>query len=242
MAVDNVALFQAIHARAKKELVPKLRVGPKTAFWIHTAINWTLNIIYPKDRQDAYLERYNTTLGFTVAMATSHGDDVRKFGNWRTLCHEVKHALQALKWPRVVFGYLYLWPLSQGILLALLCWLPVFWASGWWLALWIPAWVIVAGLHFVPQFPDPWRKRWEFQAYSISMHLRFMIYGRISQGYIDALVANFHSMMYFIMEPNEKRIRKELAELATQIETGKSPVKDEPIIIIAEEEYERLAA
>jgi len=242
MAVDNVALFQAIQARAIKELVPKMRVGPKTAFWIHAAINWLLNIFYPKTRQDAYLKRYNTTLGYTVAMATDHGDDSRKFGNWRTLCHEIKHVLQAMKWTRVVFGGLYLWPISQGILLLLTCWLPVFWASGWWLAIWIPAWAVIAGLHFIPQLPDPWREHWEFQGYSISMHLCFLIYGRIEQAYIDALVRNFHSMMYFIMSPNEKKIRERLAALATKIEMGQSPVKDEPIIIIAEEEYERLAA
>jgi TM2 domain-containing membrane protein YozV len=242
MAVDNVALFQAIQARAIKELTPKLRVGPKSAFWIHTAINAILNIVYPKDKQDSYLKDYNTTLGFTVAMATSHGEDARKFGNWRTLCHEIKHVLQAMKWTRVIMGYLYLWPISQGILLALLAWIPVFWVPGWWKALYLGLWLVVTGVHFIPQLPDPWRKRWEFQAYSISMHLRYLIYGRIDQAYIDALVQNFHSMMYFIMAPNEKKIREELAKLATQIEMGDSPVKDEPIVIIAEEEYKRLAA
>ncbi len=242
MAVDNVALFQAIQKRATEELTPKLRVGPKSAFAIHNLINWILNIVYPKDQKDAYNERYNTTLGFTVAMATSHGDDAKKFGNWRTLCHEIKHVLQAMKWTRGLFGYLYLWIISQGIALILLGWIPLFWVPGWWKALYIPLWLVISGLHFIPQIPDPWRTRWELQAYTISMHLRHMVHEGISMAYIDALVENFTSMMYFMMEPRRAKIKRELCSIAGRIERGDSPVKDEPIVVIAEEEYAKATA
>lgn len=242
MSVDNVALFQTIYDRAKKELTPKLRVGPKSAFWIHTAINWILNIVYPKDQQDSYLKNYNTTLGFTVAMATSHGDDVKKFGNWRTLCHEIKHVLQAMKWTRVLFGYLYLWIISQGIVLALVGWIPVFWVPGWWKALYLGLWLVITGCHFIPQIPDPWRKHWELQAYTISMHLYHLTHNGIPLSYIDHLVENFTSMMYFIMEPRKAKIKRELVTIANQIKAGNSPVKNEPIVVIAEEEYAKLVA
>ena len=242
MAVDNILLFRRIYIRAKKELVPKLVVGPKSAFRIHVLINWILNIVYPKNKKNAYRENYTTTLGFTVAMASWVGDKVERFKNWETLCHEIKHARQAKKWSRVLFGYLYLWPISQGIVLLLGGWVGVIWVPGWWKAVYLASWLIVSGIHFIPQLPDPWRKRWEFQAYSISMHLRFLTYGTIGQKYLDHLVENFHSMMYYIMAPNEKKIREELTRLAALIESGKSPVDNEPIIKIAEEEYQRLVA
>lgn len=240
MPVDNVLLFERIHNRAKKELLPKLRVGPKSAFAIHTLINFILNIVYPAKRKDAYRKRYNTTLGYTIAMATAHGANVAKFGNWRTLCHEIRHALQAKKWTRFLFGYCYLWPLSQGILLALTCWLPVFWSNGWVMWVTMASWLVIAGLHFIPQLPDPWRKHWEFDAYSISMHLRHLVWGKIDEDYIRALAQNFHSMMYYIMEPNEEKIVRRLEKLATEIRGGNSPVKDYPIVKIAEEEYVRM--
>lgn len=242
MAVDNVLLFQAIYARAKRELAPKMRLGPKSAFWIHSCINSILNMVYPGNRQDSYFHNYNTTLGFTIAMATRHGKDPNQFGNWRTLCHEIVHIVQSMRWTRVIMGFVYLWPISQGIALLLLGWLPLIWVPGLWKFLYLAGWLGVCGVHFIPQLPDPGRKRWEFEAYSVSMHLYHLVHGRIDQNYIDNLVRNFHSMMYFIMEPDEKKIRKELATLATRIEAGRSPVRNMPIVRIAVEEYARLSA
>jgi hypothetical protein len=237
MPVDNRALFQAIQNRAKKELVPKLRVGPKSAFGIHKLINWFLKRVYPKDRQDSYLTNFTTTLGYTVALATSYGDQTSQFDCWETLCHEVKHALQGKKWTRVLFGYLYLWALSQGVLLALTGWIGVFWVPGWWKALYLGIWLVVTGVHFIPQLPDPWRKRWELQAYTISMHLYHLVHNGIPASEINRIADNFTSMAYFIMEPRAAKIRQELDSIASQIEAGNSPVKDERIILIAEEEY-----
>jgi hypothetical protein len=242
MAIDDRVLFQNILARAKKELAPKMRVGPKSAYTIHTLINWILNIVYPADKKDSYLKNYNTTLGYTVAMATSHGDDVSQFTNWETLCHETKHVLQAKKWTRFIFGYLYLWIISQGILLALVGWIPIFWVPGWWKLLYIVLWLGITGCHFIPQIPDPWRKHWELQAYTISMHLYHLVHNGIPLSYIDHLVENFTSMMYFIMEPRAAKIKRELVTIANQIEAGNSPVKDEPIVVIAEEEYAKLSS
>lgn len=240
MPIDNVELFQIIYRRAQKELVPKLRVDSKKAFWIHTLINKILNIVYPKNQKDAYLKRFTTTLGFSVALATTYGTDIHKFDCWETLCHEIKHACQALKWTRIIMGYWYLWPLSQGILLLFTCWLPIFWASGWKLLLWISVWCIVAALHFIPQLPDPWRKHWELQAYSISMYLYFLVNKYIPKEYIESLATNFNSMAYYIMEPNKQKIEQELFLLALEIKSGRSPIKNEPIVIIAEEEYNKL--
>jgi hypothetical protein len=239
--MDNVKLFQNILARAKKELNPKLRVGPKSQFGIHKLINTLLNVIYPKKRQDAYRDRYNTTLGYTIAMADGHGDDAAKFGNWRTLCHEVQHAEDARKWTRVLFGFLYLWPISQGVLFLLAGWVPTIWVPGWWKLLSLGLWLALTAVHFIPQWPDPWRKHWEFKAYGISMYLRHMVWGDISDEYIEDLAGNFSSMMYYMMDPDHNGVKLELRRLAGRIKEGKAVgVEHLAIVQIARSEYDKL--
>lgn len=238
--MNNAELFQIILIEAKKSLVPKLQVGPKKAYRLHTLINWILNLVYPKSRKDSYMKNYTTTIGFTVALASKEGDDPNSFSNWGTLCHEIKHAQQAKKWTRLLFGVLYLFPISLGVALLLVGWVGAIWTPGWWKIAYLVSWLAVTGILFVPQLPDPWRKRWEFQAYSISMHLHAMVYGGIDSRYVDALVDNFHSMAYYIMAPGENKIRQELDRLKVRILMGKSPVADEPIVKIAENAYRQL--
>lgn len=239
--MNNVLLFNAILARSKVEIISQLRVAPKSVFLVHRLINFVLNLVYPSDKKDYYLKNFTTTLGYTVAMSENSGDLVSDFGNWRTLCHEIMHAVQAKKWTRVVFGFLYLFPISLGVVLLLTGWVGVLWVPGWWKFVYLGSWLAVTGILFIPQLPDPWRKRWEFQAYAVSMHLRYLVYKTIDSEYIDNLVNNFHSMAYYIMAPSEKKIRSALNRLRVQIILGNSPVKDEPIVRIAEEEYRRLS-
>jgi hypothetical protein len=238
MAIDDARLFHNIYSRAATELLPKLKVQPKSASSLHLLINAILNLVYPKDRRNSYLENYSTTLGYTISIATGQG--TTSFKNWQTLCHEIVHALDAKRWTRFVFGWFYLWPLSQGALLLLTCWLPIFWAGGRALAAWIFVWALVAGVHFIPQLPDPWRKHWELRGYTVSMHLRFLTEGKITANYIEQLVDNFHSMAYYIMAPNRGAISNALYKRADLIEKGESPVRDWPIVRIAEDEYARV--
>ncbi|MGD9209732.1 MAG: hypothetical protein PVI90_03100 [Desulfobacteraceae bacterium] len=234
---DKIKLFQNIFTRAKKELVPKLCVTLKNKGYIHSIINTILNLVSPKDRQNGYLLWYSTTFGYTIALAAAYGNNIQNIGAWETLCHEIVHALQAKKYTRVLMAFLYMWPLSQGTLLLLTCWLPIFWASGWVLAIWIPCWILIAGLHFVPQLPDPWRYRWEVQAYSVSMYLYLMVNNRIPSEYVESIIDNLHSMSYYITEPNKGKICSELYNIAHAIATGISLIKYNPIVKIAREEY-----
>lgn len=239
--MDNVKLFQNILARAKKELNPKLRVGPKSQFGIHNLINAILNIVYPKTKKDAYLKNYNTTLGYTIAMAEYVGDDASKFGNWRTLAHEIQHAEDARKWTRVLFGFLYLWPISQGVVFLLFGWIGAIWCPGYWKLLYLMLWFVATGLHFIPQWPDPWRKHWEFKAYSISMYLRHLVNGDIPDWYIENLAKNFSSMMYYMMDPDHAGIKLELRKLASRIREGKAvEVEHLAIVQIVRSEYDKL--
>ena len=235
---DEIKLFQNIFTRAKKELVPKLRVVPKNTCYIHVIINAILNLIYPKDKQNDYMYKYSSAFGYTVALASRYGNNVQNFSAWKVLCHELIHVVcQAKKYTRVLMAFLYMWPLSQGALLLLTCWLPIFWVSGWVLVIWIVCWILIAGLHFIPQLPDPWRHRWEVQAYSVSMYLYWMVTNRIPSEYVESIIDNLHSMNYYITEPNRGKIRIELCKIVYQIVNNISPIKYNPIVKIAREEY-----
>lgn len=250
---DN-ELFRRFPEEAIKRglITPKLRIGLKSYRWIHRAINAILNVFYPADRKDWYLNGATTTLGFTVDfpdnIVENHvGDPNLKIGSffignviatatvWWTLVHEFFHVRRAMKLTRPLYAWLYGWPLTQGGTLAVLCWLPIFWSHGWWRLLWIAGWLVVSGLHFIPQLPDPFRKGDELAAYTASMWAYFVRFGKIDNDYIDRLVDNFHSMAYFIMEPNKDKIRRELLDIASRIEAGTHPIKDDPLVKLMEE-------
>lgn len=230
-------LFVAIYTRAKEELLPKLWVTSKKACTIHLIINTLFNLFLPKDEHDSYLNKYNTTLGYTIAMASTYS----QFSiQCEMLCHEIIHALQAKKWTRFLMAFLYMWPLSQGALLLLTCWLPIFWASGWVLACYICCWVIIALLHFIPQLPDPWRHLWEIEAYSVSMYLHYKITSFIPIGYINDIADNLHSMNYYITTINRNKICGQLYRIKKDIENGTSDIQNNPVVKIAVEEYNKL--
>jgi len=235
-------IFDAVLARARKEISPKITVGPKKAFALHTLINWILNLVYSKEKQDSYYKSFTTTIGYSIAIRAGAETADGKFTCWDVLAHEIYHVVQAMKWTRPLFFYLYLWPISQGIALLLGGWVGVFWVPGWWKLVYLGAWLVATGVHFIPQWPDPWRKRWELQAYTVSMHIHFLVHGHIKKEYIEDRAENFHSMAYFIMEPNKKKICAELEQITERIKSGDSPVKDLAIVKIVEEEYKRLAA
>jgi len=211
----------------KRGIVPKVKVGPKSSFWYHAAINVLLNLFYAKGSKDAYLTRFWTTIGYTISWPDDEG---RSPSNWAILCHELKHAAQAARWTRPLFSYLYLWPLSQGLLILLLGWVGLPWTPGWWKLLYAITWVALAVIHFIPQIPDPWRTHWELQAYTISIFFHVQRYGRLEDWYLDGLVHNFSSMTYYMMAPRKDRIRKALKEIGDAVEARKHPVKDDPIV------------
>ena len=241
--MTNVAKFQGIVLLAVSTgLVPEgFCVGVKSDFWYHSAINWLLNIVYPKKKDDSYLKRFWTTIWKSIGGPDSeakaqhpitpdttfllkHGlfksATALKLEAWWILLHEIMHVLQAKKWTPALFSFLYLFPLSLGGLLILTCWLPVLWASGWHLAVWIPVWVILGGVCFIPQIPDPWRTHWEMEAYAINLYTYYLRYGTIHEAYIQSRVENFTSMQYYMMEPRRDRVYKKLKAVADSIMDG----------------------
>lgn len=239
--MDHALLFQNILARAKRELNPKLRVGPKSAFLLHSVINAILNLVYPKEHKDIYLRRYTTTIRYTIAMADERGSDTTNYRDWITLCHEIQHAEDARRWTPVLFGFLYLWPLSQGLLLLFFGWIPIYWVPGIWKVLYLGSWAVVVGVHGVPQIPDPWRKHWEMRAYAITLYLHHMSYGSINKLMLDHIAKNFSSMIYYMMDPDHTRVRHQLEELAKKIVAGKAvDVEHLAIVQIARSEFAKM--
>lgn len=228
-------LFEAILTESKNLglVSQKVRFGKKSDFWYHRWINILLNAVYPKDQKDTYLKNYWTTIGYSIAAPDDQVDDDGLSDDWPTLVHELEHTRQASRWTRLIFSYLYLWPLSQGALFILLFWLPALFLSGWVMWLCMASMLTVGALHFIPQLPDPWRTHWEYKAYEMSMFFHFMCYRVIGADYVDRLVHNFTSMAYFMMEPRKGKIRKRLNRTSVAIIKGKSKAISHPLVKLA---------
>jgi hypothetical protein len=233
-------IFIALEQSAPKLglLLNKGRVLLKNEVWVFNAINAIMNLVYKE--KDRFNKSFWTTLAFgfikpILYIAAPIHYKLKDLRQWWTLAHELGHGLQAKKWTPLVFDYLYLWPLSQGIFLIFTCWLPVFWASGWSLVIWIVSWVVLAGLHFIPKWPDPWRVRWELQCYCISMYFYHQMTGAITVQYIKKLTDLFVGMAYYQMAMSRTRMHRKLMAEAALIDRGEHPVKNHPVVKMVEE-------
>lgn len=235
-------------AVAAQVVTSALLIGTKEDFWYYGILNWFLNLVYSKKNKDMFLRDFWTTIGSSIAAPVSAvigvipqdvalrrtalyvSDAGWSLNQWDTILHELEHVRQASRWTTPLFAFLYLFPLSLGGLLLLTCWLPVFWASGWHLALWIPAWAILGGLCFIPQLPDPWRTYWELQAYTLSLYCYWLQWHKIDDAYIERRLQNFTDMTYYMMEPRKAWMKNKLTAIADAIVEGTHPVKDHPLV------------
>lgn len=198
-----------------RERMPKVALKPKTHSWLMCFINVLFNV-FAKEK-DWFVNRFWTTIGYTIYWPANKTRAELK--SWGVLAHELVHCIQRKRWG-LLFPLLYLFPLSLGALIILTCWLPVFWASGCHLDIWIPCWFAVGALLFIPWIPDPWRTRWELQGYAISMYAWYLRYEFIDEQYIDYASRHFSGMKYYVMEPRRQKIVNELKSLATSIQAG----------------------
>lgn len=222
-------------AKRRKLIHKRVIVGPKSTFFYHKWINWLLNLVYPESEKDSYLNRFWTTIGYDIAGPDKASYDGLNFHQYYTLIHELKHTQQRQRWTFPLFAFLYLWPLSQGALLLLTCWVPLLFGSNWITLLCMAVWLIFAAIHFIPQLPDPFRAHWELEAYTLSMYFYCVRFGKIDRDYIEYLIKNFNSMSYFIMEPRKDRIRKKLNNISVAISMGKHPVCSDPLVKLVED-------
>lgn len=131
--------------------VPKWKTIDKGDSVFHKTIGIALTIITLGFLK--YMISFWTTIGYTAAHPTGDEDA------WRTQGHEGKHGIQALKWTRPVFFFLYLFP--QSLLTFVAVALAIIFSPWFWFGL----------LSMFLPLPAPWRAWWELQAYSISVML-----------------------------------------------------------------------
>lgn len=94
-----------------KREFPELRFQRKRAHWYWRALHWLVLIItFGKNRE--FLERYTTTIGYTIAFSEHRWQDLVQMRNsdrvWALLRHEREHLRQFKKHSRFGMGFLYL--------------------------------------------------------------------------------------------------------------------------------------
>lgn len=166
--------------QAIRSFVPKWKVIDKRDSLFHKLIGIILSPLID------YTNDFWTTIGFTAA---SPPGDVNR---WQVRPHEGRHAIQAKKWTRPLFGFLYLFPQSLAPIFVLLAFL----LSPWWLL----------GLVCLLPWPAPFRMVFELHAYQLSIMIN--TWRGYSKDYIEydiKFLANeiFAGPSYYWMWPDK---------------------------------------
>lgn len=194
MQFDGAALLAGIKAE-----IPKFKIVDKRKSKFMRFLNVFVRVFNPK-----FMDAFITTIGFTVYWSDSPGNFDAP-DDYDSLWHEARHALQAKRWTRVGFGWLYLFPHSLSPL-ALLSLLAI-WFSFWWLM------ALVALMTLAP-WPAPWRARWELQAFEAQIYiLKAQGYQDLSGWVTRRVDVTFGGWDYFKMVWCKARIRRKLEAL-----------------------------
>ena len=168
-----------------RQFEPKAKLEHKSTSWLHKTIGF---LIKPFNKN--YMKQYWTTLGFSIAAPGKP--------HWPTVFHEGVHVIQAKKYSRPLFYFLYLFPQ----VLALLAILAPF--LGW-------AWLLA--LLFLLPIPAPFRMLFELEAYCITVAVHQWMHGSMSRMdiVINGVVKNrFKGKDYWHMWPFNWYVKKRL--------------------------------
>jgi hypothetical protein len=86
--------------------------------------------------------------------------------------------------------------------------------SGWWAALAVGAFIPLA------PWPSPWRSKWEFRGYGMSVCWQIWRHGDITPRRLDNMSSRFTGMDYFRMDPNKERVQKRLNDYWIEAKSG----------------------
>ena len=78
------------------------------------------------------------------------------------------------------------------------------WLSSWW------AFLAVGAFAPLAPWPSPWRAKWEYRGYAMSISWPIWKDGEISDRRMKGIASQFTGMNYFRMDPNEKRVMGKL--------------------------------
>ena len=93
--------------------------------------------------------------------------------------------------------------------------------SGWWAALAIGAFIPLA------PWPSPWRSKWEYRGYGMSVCWQIWRHGDITPRRLDNMASRFTGMDYFRMDGNEDRVKKRLNDYWIEAKSGVVLDRDE---------------
>jgi hypothetical protein len=131
---------------------------------------------------------------------------------WWTLAHEWRHLVQHKKYTGPGFSLLYLFPqiLAVFSLLGILA----IWFSNWWL-------LSLLFLVCLAPLPAPWRKKFELEAYTVTIAASVWSQGVVYQEQLESIAENFYGKWYYFMWPFKKSIKKDLENEVRNVISGK---------------------
>jgi|WetSurMetagenome_2_1015567.scaffolds.fasta_scaffold54987_3 hypothetical protein len=185
-----------------KVFCPTLEVNWKKNSKFHKLIGWFLSKLGNKE----YMESYLTTIGQTISIPSYYEEG--SFNNlWLCLMHEGKHAIDAQKLGNVLYGFLYLFPQSLGILGIfaslvtvglVLCGYPI--------AL---LWILLSLLFLLP-IPSIGRAIFELRAYKLTQAVFYWSENTLSNSdLMNRYYSNqFCTSAYYFMWPFRKMVDK----------------------------------
>jgi len=159
-----------------------------------------------------FMTDYVTTIGDTVYYPSKEWVQKHESIAMSVLAHEVVHDIQAEKFKRIPFSFLYLFPQALAPL-ALLSFVGFAWAPVWFFALFL--------LCLAP-IPAPFRTNYEVEAYGMSLYISYMLMKQANipddeikeklQKSAEFYNAQFTSSMYYFMWPFgvKKRLDKKI--------------------------------
>lgn len=86
--------------------------------------------------------------------------------------------------------------------------------SGWWAALAVGAFIPLA------PWPSPWRSKWEYRGYGMSVCWQIWRHGDITPRRLDSMSSRFTGMDYFRMDPNDERVKGILNDYWVEAKSG----------------------
>lgn len=157
-----------------------------------------------------YMARFWTTIGFTSSWPTKFDQGFDELA-WVDVLHEGRHAADASKITRLLFGWLYILPQSLGVTL-----LPVllFLGAPWWA-------LLSAAVLAVAPLPAVFRAVAEFRAYTVSVAAEYWSTGTMPEttGYQDY----FTTSEYYWMFPLRQWVRAYFESVVDALKEDRLP-------------------
>lgn len=165
----------------------------------------------------SFMTNFTTTLGSKIYFPNKKFVDLRPLSSLVVLLHELVHVSDSKKWSRVLFSFLYMFPLSLALVF---------------LPLLLVSWKVFLPLLVLSLLPIPayFRMVFEKRAYMVSLYvLQQLSIKKEFTTNLDTAAAsyleNFKDSSYYFMWPF-KNLEKEFADAVVKVKAGQKPYED----------------